>query len=949
VVFPSAVSPGEEPETPAHDERQARLAEARRVGDFELALEIARETASTADRAWRVADARRAVKTLERIVTLDAAARSRIAEADRLAPVRLDHERHCRTGEALSVARKRLAIYREILGRNHVETVPSLVAIARNNDHEETGDSDAVLDEARSIALQEFGADHPLVADVLAARSKLRFDEADYGASEGLAREALQLRRALLGPRHPDLVESLTFAAQVDNRNRDVGGAEAAAREALAMSLQIHGEAHAATVRATWALAKSLTLGGRYAEAERHLREALDLYGRTDDICSIPKTAILTDLAQLYYHQGDVDEALEALLEIRSLKQAAGESTDDLLNNLGVLFHRLGDYAAAASHYRQALERSTLPPGSHDRLIQQCNLARALTDLGKFDEARALLDDTLESAIADGTESMDRVLTTVMYYSAILYDRRGKYAEAESELMKRLGLLQELVGDQHNNTVRSYRLLGEARVGKGDLSAALEAFEKAAGLFEGARRKAGSDLRAATFEMTPYEQLALTRLEIEPGEEAWRDVERARGRLLADKLLAGVFPLPLDRVRAALSPDAAIVGWIDHELRPGQPRAWAYLIRSEGPVRWIRLDAAARPASREGLRTIADLLIEPGLSAFGTGGRSAELKAAAGQAWADRLAPLIPHLEGIETLTVVPSGLMSGVPLETLVDEEGDYLGDRYSVSYAVSASLHARLAEAARPQRTARRALLVGDPVYGGSGAADKSTARRTLRDAVLGDDVALARLPRLRWSGREVRDLARVLPSSKVLVRADASARELTRLAHSGGLQQFDVVHLATHALVDNRDPQRSALVLSGDGEQNTSARLITAGEIAGTWQLGAELVTLSACETALGRDIFGEGIVGFAYPLLQVGARSVLLSLWKVDDEATSLLMRRFYEAWMGEAGDGPRRRPARAKAEALRVAKRWLREYEIDGRRPYEHPYFWSGFVLIGNPR
>jgi len=129
-----------------------------------------------------------------------------------------------------------------------------------------------------------------------------------------------------------------------------------------------------------------------------------------------------------------------------------------------------------------------------------------------------------------------------------------------------------------------------------------------------------------------------------------------------------------------------------------------------------------------------------------------------------------------------------------------------------------------------------------------------------------------------------------------------------------------------------------------------LLTADEIVSELELNADLVTLSACETGLGARVVGEGYVGFAQALLQAGARSVVVSLWKVDDRATALLMRRFYENLRGEYADersGQVGEPM-AKAGALQEAKSWLRSYTDErGQRPYEHPYYWSAFVLIGD--
>jgi CHAT domain-containing protein len=155
----------------------------------------------------------------------------------------------------------------------------------------------------------------------------------------------------------------------------------------------------------------------------------------------------------------------------------------------------------------------------------------------------------------------------------------------------------------------------------------------------------------------------------------------------------------------------------------------------------------------------------------------------------------------------------------------------------------------------------------------------------------------------------------------------------------------------------------------------------EIQRGWESKAELVTLSACETALGRRAGGEGLVGFTQALLMSGARSVCLSLWKVDDTATALLMQRFYANLLGRR---PGLTAAMPKAEALQEAKTWLRGLKrsevlaaatqlsaglergkaVKARRPVElaatilagkendrpfaAPYFWAAFVLAGDP-
>ena len=212
----------------------------------------------------------------------------------------------------------------------------------------------------------------------------------------------------------------------------------------------------------------------------------------------------------------------------------------------------------------------------------------------------------------------------------------------------------------------------------------------------------------------------------------------------------------------------------------------------------------------------------------------------------------------------------------------------------------------------------------------AGNRTINRVLT-AARGGDEDFASLPGSRY---EVEVLAQLFKSddrpTRILLGADASEPELDCLAASGELGKFGFVHLATHGVVDEAVPTRSAVIQSQTDLPDPLQQALNHKPVpmaasrsvrsSRGWELKAELVTLSACETALGRDAGGEGFVGFTQVLLMSGARSVCLSLWKVDDTATALLMQRFYANLLG-------RRPGLSgpmpKAEALREAKAWLR--------------------------
>ena len=249
-------------------------------------------------------------------------------------------------------------------------------------------------------------------------------------------------------------------------------------------------------------------------------------------------------------------------------------------------------------------------------------------------------------------------------------------------------------------------------------------------------------------------------------------------------------------------------------------------------------------------------------------------------------------------------------------------------------------------------------------------------------GDD-SPASLPATR---QELAGISRVFDLTRDFKGPEATEQNFDRVAaEEGGLRRFPYLHFATHGVLDDQQPMRSALLLARgsqtdplqqvlDGKEVYDGRL-TAERMLRRWKLDAELVTLSACKTGLGRKAGGDGYLGFSQALFVAGARSVIVSLWEVDDTATSLLMARFYENLMGlpkALPGGPLE--AKSKAEALKEAKKWLRGLrpdELDQLRDglprhgtrgrvvkkaaieepvlsYDNPYYWSGFILIGDP-
>jgi CHAT domain-containing protein len=259
----------------------------------------------------------------------------------------------------------------------------------------------------------------------------------------------------------------------------------------------------------------------------------------------------------------------------------------------------------------------------------------------------------------------------------------------------------------------------------------------------------------------------------------------------------------------------------------------------------------------------------------------------------DRLIKPVESLALTRNLIIVPHGALHYLPFNALNSGgSGGYLIDRYTVSTLPSASVMSYLKDT--QARKTRQALVLGNPAL---------------------DDPAY----NLKYAGEEAVAVAKTFPQSRVLLQKDATKTAFMALSGS-----YNYIHFATHALYDAARPLNSGLMLAKDG---ADGGFLSVGELY-SLSLDAELVTLSACETGLGRISNGDDVVGLIRGFLYAGSGAIVSSLWKVDDMATSYLMTEFYTGL-----DKSNRRDA-------------LRRAQIAAKKKYEHPFFWAAFQLTG---
>ena len=284
-----------------------------------------------------------------------------------------------------------------------------------------------------------------------------------------------------------------------------------------------------------------------------------------------------------------------------------------------------------------------------------------------------------------------------------------------------------------------------------------------------------------------------------------------------------------------------------------------------------------------------------------------------------------------QKLIIVPDGILHYLPFETLMSN-GRYLVADHEISYVASASmLGLWIGDESAENKHKMELLAFGDPRFEPLPMARAGRGRRAGNQfadiSQSPERVDRTPLPRTR---DEVEYLASLFPSDRSRVYVGNESTEDAFKRES--LRAYKRLHFATHSLIDEMNPTRSAVMFSSVLDEKEDG-VLEVGEIA-ELDIDCDLVVLSACRTARGRLYSGEGIVGLSRAFIRAGARSVAVSLWNVSDITTSRFMKEFYGRMASGVGN----------AAALRAAKLEMLKDTGEGR----HPYYWAPFVIIGKP-
>lgn len=684
------------------------------------------------------------------------------------------------------------------------------------------------------------------------------------------------------------------------------------------------------------------------------LEEARKLLSQSLPLQHDPRDQALTrvSLSRIAEELGDPREAaaqIEAALKLqRDANDRAGEA--ESLRAQGLLLLETGDKAQAEARLREslALYEELGRPGR--AAAARRGLARALELQGKLDAAREAYAEAYRQSEALGDVSAQAL---TLADQGRLEHAQGNLSAARARLEAALGLLEsfrsEVGGDRlrasHFATVReTYERYVDVlmRLHKADPKQGLDAraFEaaeqsRARGLLDVLAR-ARVDARDGDPELLAQE-LRLRR-ELNAKAElrlALADDEssRARSRSLAEEIEAltaehriveGLMggnagqgerkpPISVQEIQSLLDDGTVLL-----EYLLGEPRSYLWLV---GPTSLKAWELPGRQEIAQRARSLHEHLKDP--AERDVSGQRSDLRLL-GQAV---LGPALGEIAG-KRLIVVPDGALHYVPFAALQipSKAGTvFLVEEHEIGFLPSAAVlkEIRRAGAGRGQRPTSIAVLA-DPAYDGTQAEPRSLLKEIARGP------GLESLP---WTLREAEDIKAVAQGREVLF---ATGHEATReLVTSGVLEPYRALHFATHGILDSEHPEQSGLMLSQrDARGNPIEGFLSLQDLYAL-RLQADLVVLSGCDTGLGRELRGEGLVGLTHGFLHAGASQVVASLWPVRDLASAELMRSFYRSML---------RDGRRPAAALRAAQIEMLNQRTRNRRD---PYYWAAFVAQGD--
>jgi CHAT domain-containing protein/tetratricopeptide (TPR) repeat protein len=696
----------------------------------------------------------------------------------------------------------------------------------------------------------------------------------------------------------------------------DPGNAEIYYREALAIWQRIDpANIRAAHIR--YELGHLLAARGELSQAEDDYNQALVVYQKEWPIL-VP--LILIDLGRLALHRGNITKAQE--YERQALERARKQSPDDSstaqrLWDFGAEVGRI-DLSPEETYYRESLEvQKKLRPAD-------VYLAQNLHSFGSF----LLRKGEFTEAAKYFSQSIDALERQMIHFGGPESFRsafRAEYSEYYRDYIYML-LDGPLAGQQEafevleRSRARSLlEMLAERDlVFSADLPSDVQRARKTNAADYDRTQAKLSALHPANYQ--EQSEPLVARLE-----ELAAERERIIGQIRRDspRFAALQYPQPLDlaATRRTLDPGTVLLSY-----SVGKEETLLFVVQpedSKSDLSVFRLPLT-ETALRQKVEAFRKLIDQHNANDQKLGAQAREL-------YDVLIRPAESSLESSQRLLIVADGPLHILPFPALMRDEKQYLVEWKPIHSAISATVYAELKKNRRDTTISGPAELVafGDPQYP---AAEESKPEKTMNTEVRSAVERGLSFARLAFSRQEVENIAALYPGhNHKYLGGDATEERAKSLG-----KQVRYIHFATHGVLDERFPLNSALVLTIPGKvaEGQDNGLLQAWEIFDQVRIDADLVTLSACGTALGKEMGGEGLIGLTRAFQYAGARSVLASLWNLDDFRAAEFMKQFYGQLKLD----------KTKDEALRNA-----QLQMIHSKTASHPFYWAAFTLNGDWR
>jgi len=732
---------------------------------------------------------------------------------------------------------------------------------------------------------------------------------------------------------------------------------------------------------------------GRYAEALECLLKSLkvmDEMGNAVDRRSYSYK--LQNIGLVYRHQGDLDQALSYSRRSLAILEEIGDRLGiaNLQNNIGVIYK-------SQKQYDQALEWLQKSLNAYQLLKATPGIARTLNNIGdvyrlqgRYDEALAPLQKSLE--LREANRDRGGIALTLNNLGR-LYQAQGKYAEMLAVGRRAASIAEEINGREE--LWDAQERIGRALSAMSQPAEAQQSFLASIATVEEMRREvAGGEQQQQSFmenKLSPW--FGLIDLLVAQGKnsEALAFAERSKARVLLDALQRGRATLrqslsqsereaeeqqrlglvslnsqlnaEVKREKSDITKVAdlrtkieqARLAYEDFETRLYVAHPELKVQRGEAPViNAAELDALVPDKStalleyvvaddrtylftvtRSAVNSVAevrvytiaakreDLAKQTETLRLQLAGRDLGFRASAAKLYEVLLKPAAADLQTKTNLVIAPDNILWDLPFQALISDANRYVIESASISYAPSFTVLREMTKRRSSHQPASANLLaLGNPRLGEETIRKVSFTRR---------DEKLDPLPEAE---QEVKTLGRLYGAARSQIYIGADAREDLVKSEAG---QAKILHFATHGVLNNASPMYSHLVLAEGGVNEDG--LLEAWELM-QLDLHADLAVLSACETARGRIGAGEGMIGLSWAMFIAGVPSLVVSQWKVESASTRDLMVSFHRGLIASTATKARL----TKTEALRQAA-----LKVMRNPQTNHPFYWAGFVLIGDER